>query len=259
DAAEATNAPALGPAPAGDTLAAPVEVAPVTVPAPAPSLGQLIAALEDDGAASATRRLLALWDVASTADDSDLCAAAERAGLRCLEKFGSWRALLDYDLPAVLTLSHASGGNAEALLLALSAERATLAIGDHEQAFSLDEIDAYWTGGYVLLWRPPLDGVTVIRPGRTGHAARWLWQTMARIDGEPIEGHDVNTVGDALVQRVKTFQRSKGLTVDGIAGPETLLHLGATQPGPARPSLGRPAPEPPPAMTRESRVTRSES
>jgi murein L,D-transpeptidase YcbB/YkuD len=41
----------------------------------------------------------------------------------------------------------------------------------------------------------------------------------------------------ALAERVREYQRSRGMTVDGIAGPAVLLSLD-TDPAPGTPTLG---------------------
>jgi general secretion pathway protein A len=77
----------------------------------------------------------------------------------------------------------------------------------------------------MLLWKPPLERVTAIRPSHFGESVQWLRTIFARVDGLAVEAGDAASFDAALAERVKDFQRRRGLRSDGIVGPETLIHL----------------------------------
>jgi general secretion pathway protein A len=97
-------------------------------------------------------------------------------------------------------------------------------------------VDRYWTGQFLVLWKPPLEGVTVIRPRQSGEKTQWLRTAFAQVDGATFEEYD-STPLKKLTNRIIDFQHRRGLQADGIVGPETLIHLTAMHHDPKVPSL----------------------
>lgn len=190
-----------------------------------PALHEIIDAAASDSGPAANRRLLALWGIRQPVSDGDLCQQAVAEGLVCLAGAGSWSKLRGFDLPAVLSLETTSGKTAQALLVALAGRDATLYVADEEGHFPLHEVDRHWTGDFVVLWKPPFDGVTMIGPAYPGVGREWLHETFARLDGVDRDLRSDPPVEGVLTARLRDFQRRRGLKADGIAGPETLIHL----------------------------------
>ena len=93
----------------------------------------------------------------------------------------------------------------------LGAETVTLDVARRPVVLALNDVERFWDGAFVALWRVPDLAATDLKPG------------------------------DDLKRRVVAFQRANGLLADGVLGEETLLRLAATIPGP-RPSLSRSTP-----------------
>jgi len=98
---------------------------------------------------------------------------------------------------------------------------------------------------------PMADGV--LREGERGVEVRQLQERLNAAGARDAAGRVLGTDGEfgqRTEDAVRSFQRARGLEVDGIAGPETLRAL--QQPAPTRPVPGAPsAPEPtPPAGLR---------
>lgn len=98
---------------------------------------------------------------------------------------------------------------------------------------------------------PMADGV--LREGERGADVRQLQERLNAVGARDAAGRVLGTdgqFGQRTEDAVRSFQRARGLEVDGIAGPETLRAL--QQPAPTRPVPGAPgAPEPtPPAGLR---------
>ena len=189
------------------------------------TLGEHLDFLCSGAAMGAEERLFALWGLPETPLGGELCTQAADRGLVCFAKSGSWGKLRGFDLPALLSLRLDEGEPVRALLVGLEGQDATLYLGRRQLTFPLHEIDRYWTGDFMLLWKPPLERVTVIRPSQFGEPVQWLRTVFARVDGLAVEASSAASFDAELAERVKDFQRRRGLRSDGIVGPETLIHL----------------------------------
>jgi general secretion pathway protein A len=203
-----------------------------------PRLANLLtdATLERDKRA-AFARLYAQWGL--TYQNGLACDQARSTGLRCLFRIGTWDRLRRLNLPAVLELTTPNGDKHYATVVALGERMATLEFGGRRVALAVDEIDHYWDGTFIMLWRTPPVTAIPIEPGQRGHDVEWLRGRLAAIDG--VRASAVGTVFDeALQDRVKAFQRSQLLTADGVVGDETLARLVTVGGDPGLPKLVTP-------------------
>jgi len=88
-----------------------------------------------------------------------------------------------------------------------------------------------------LLWRPGDAPARDLTPGVDDDGVRWLRETLARLAGEPAAVELSTHYDDALEQRVRAYQRSHQLTVDGIVGARTQIAMLADLGLPDTPSL----------------------
>jgi general secretion pathway protein A len=222
-AAPAVAAPAVGaPVVAAPASAPPPEavaVVPVAAPASSPPpvsieawFGAPLAADEQ----LALRALAGRWGQPLGA--GDVCLAAAEQALQCYRSRGGLAALRQLDRPGLLRLVDERGRVAQALLVALDDEAATLSAGGSERTVPLAELARWWRGEFATLWRMP--------PGYRGSEPatvdpRWLAQQFARVDGQaPAPGAEAE-----LRSRIFAFQLAQGLTPDGVPGPLTLMRL----------------------------------
>jgi general secretion pathway protein A len=167
------------------------------------------------------------------------CEGGRSQGLQCLFKVGNWNRLRRYDLPAILELITPGGERHRVALVGLGGESATLALGGQEYTFPINEIDRFWDGPFILLWkRPPLESRT-ITPGMRSKDVDWFRRKLDEIDGRPSKGPYSDTYDAGLRQRILAFQRSRSLTPDGVVGDETLAQFILAVPEPGTPSLSR--------------------
>jgi general secretion pathway protein A len=195
------------------------------IPAPNP-LPQVARTIMDRQIALA--RLAAHWGISPPAPESiDPCSFIEQQGLRCRQGKGSWDDIRFHDRPALIELSNEAEKKGFALLTGIGPSRALLETDSARIELPLGQLGRYWKGGYIMLWRPPPGGGTLIGPGSSPAYVRWLRQTLARAGIQPDDGATgLSTAFDlALSQAVKAFQRRLGLKTDGLAGPETLIQL----------------------------------
>lgn len=178
---------------------------------------------------TAENRLLAQWGITAPDTGLGLCEQAAMHGLKCLEDKGTWNSLRGYNRPAIIRLRDESGRTFYTVTKALEGDSITLDLAGRELSFPVIEVDRFWYGEFLLLWRPPVDGIQIIRPGSVGGAVQWLRQALDRVQGVQtgVQVPDPARFDAALMERVKEFQRSRGLAVDGIAGTETLIQLSA--------------------------------
>jgi len=194
-------------------------VTPPPAPAAAPSAAapsrQSLATLLDATTADRNVALATLFDrwgvdFAPRAGES-ACEVAHRAGLRCLIRSAAWNVIRRLDVPVMLTLTTPTGDRHYVTATALADDAVTVEVARKPIMLALTDVDRFWDGAFVALWRSPDLAATDLKPG------------------------------DDLRRRVVAFQRANGLLADGVLGEETLLRLAATIPGP-RPSLSRSTP-----------------
>jgi general secretion pathway protein A len=230
-------------APAESPPAVPVASArDVTPAAPKrPSLGELLSnpSLRADRK-SAFATLYARWRVDFDGSANSLaCDRGRPEGLRCLFKTGTWAKLRRFNLPAIIELATPTGDRRYATVIAVEDQAATLDFGGQRHTFPLGEVDLYWDGPFILLWREPALTSLSIVPGARGKDVEWVRQRLGEIDGGAVGGRDRAVFDDDLRNRVITFQRSRSLIPDGIVGEETLTHLSTAARDPSVPRLSR--------------------
>jgi general secretion pathway protein A len=175
--------------------------------------------------ATAFSVLFSRWGVAYDPRAGALgCARAEREGLSCLHRRGSWSKLRRFDVPALVELARPGGEPRQAAVVALDDESVTLAFGPREVRLPLLEVDALWDGSFVLLWRPPDVGALPITPGARGRGVAWVSRRLDELEGAPA-GTAPPVYDERMRARVAGFQQSRALNVDGVAGVETVAHL----------------------------------
>ena len=168
------------------------------------------------------------------------CDAVRRTGLACLVRRGTWSAVRQFDVPAVLEIALPSGSRHYVGLTSLDKDHGTFTFGPHQERVTIGSIDADWDGAFVALWKPPRPGLEPIGPTARGWDVVWLRERLAMLDSGPVPGVSKSVVyDDGLMARVVAFQRAHRLIADGIAGAETLAVL-TTRADRSAPSLTRP-------------------
>ncbi|MCU7843959.1 MAG: AAA family ATPase [Candidatus Thiodiazotropha sp. (ex Monitilora ramsayi)] len=183
------------------------------------------------------QRLFSLWGE-SVSLNSPLtpCMQAPQVGLRCLRENSDWTRLQSLNRPFIFRLIHEKQTR---LLLLKRQEGGRLLVdtSTREEYLMLSDILPYWKGEFVMLWRP-YGGVALIGEGSAGDAVTWLRKRMHLVDGKPLtKMAGLDRFDDLLKQRLQSFQRSKGLSEDGVAGQQTLVYLNNLSLPPGTPTL----------------------
>src|SRR5213594_82377 len=223
-------------------------------PAPAPTVDErrapepTLAATLDDPSLTADRasafvNLYALWGLDARGVNADRgCELGRAARLRCLTRSGTWTVLRRLNLPAILELATPDGRKHHVVLARLDGDRATIEIGPRRVTLPATEVERFWAGPFVMIWKSPVSGPVPLQPGMLGRDVVWLRQRLGALDGQPITAMANQTYDEELRRRVAVFQQGEALVPDGIAGEETLVRLAATAPGASGPSLTRERP-----------------
>jgi general secretion pathway protein A len=175
----------------------------------------------------AWQRLLELWKQPSSAItvDADGGCTAAAAGVHCSGGRAPLDRLLALDRPVVLRLRNGTAP-AWAVLVGADARSARLSLDDGVADVERGLLQSVWDGGYTALWQGPAALGTPMAPGSRGPAVDWLRVRLALPAG------DGASYDAAATEAVRDFQRARGLPVDGVAGPETLIALAGDETGP---------------------------
>ncbi|WEM41984.1 AAA family ATPase [Photobacterium sp. DA100] len=168
----------------------------------------------------AMQTLYSLWGYSTQLNQAN-CESGRRVQLSCFSGSGTLEQLALINRPAIVALSEPGGEAYFATLYAIGQERVELLLAGQRFAVSPKWLSQRWSGEYTLLWRPPLGDNSAIRYGQQGPRVQWLDRQLSQLLGVMPENQD--TFEQALLNKLRRFQRAQDLSVDGIAGPRTLM------------------------------------
>lgn len=167
-------------------------------------------------------RLLALWGKPQGVPEGmDPCEFAQRHGLLCQSEDSGWNGLQLLNLAAVLELVPVDGARRYVTLIRVGPEGWTLDADGWTRTVPQADLLPWWNGRFTLLWRPPVAGVSLVKPGQASPAVSWIRQRL----GLKPKRTAVDRFDEALRYRVMEFQHRAGLTADGQVGPRTFIVL----------------------------------
>ncbi len=155
------------------------------------------------------------------------CERATSANLSCIFGKANWEQIRRHNRPAVLEVINLAGKRKQIVVLALQGNQVSLNVGGKVITTATKNVDPYWYGNYLLLWRPPPMGSILLKEGLIGKDVAWLRDQLDRIEGKPILTDEKKKLSfdPTLKWRVMEFQRVRGLDVDGVAGRETIIEI----------------------------------
>jgi len=171
--------------------------------------------------AFALGRLYALWGTELPTGVSDGCEIASQHGLQCQSLHSDEAGLVSLNRPAVLELTLPDGSKRYATLIGLESEQWVLDLGNVTRRVDPARLLPLWKGNFVLLWTPPKNFSSIIKPGQRDETIAMIRQQL----NEPTMAGFESYLDDKLKKRIKDFQRQHGLAADGQLGPMTLIHL----------------------------------
>ncbi|MEE4186157.1 MAG: AAA family ATPase [Gammaproteobacteria bacterium] len=179
------------------------------------------AAFTDTRSAFAT--LFGIWGVEFRDTATPACDQAREYQLACFFNRGSIAQVRRLDRPAILTLNDIAGTPHQIVLRALDDTVADISLGGTLYQVSVAELSRLWLGEYLLLWRPQLGAVKAFVPGMEDPDVGWLRQSLALIQGRPIDPMNSNVYDEELEARVRDYQIERRIDVDGMAGQQTQI------------------------------------
>ena len=178
------------------------------------------------GTDTAFSTLFRLWNVDLKNQTKRPCVQAEERGLHCLYQRGTLDQVRTLGRPVILTLRDGNSDPHQVVLEGLGPSTASIDIGGRSFRVTNSELEQLWFGEYLLLWRPPgTNGIKSFMPGMRDPDVLWLRASLARIQGTPVEPMDSELFDENLAARVRDYQRSRRLPVDGLAGHATQVAM----------------------------------
>ena len=230
-----SRAPAVASAPAPPTAVAAEPLVPTPAAArlaravagsPAVPLAPLLKANgSSTGTDTAFGTLFRLWNVNLKSQAKRPCVQAEERGLQCLYQRGTLDQVRTLGRPVILTLRDGNSDPHQVVLEGLGPLTASIDIGGKSFRVANSELEQLWFGEYLLLWRPGTSGIKSFMPGMRDPDVRWLRTSLARIQGTPVDPMDSDLFDENLAARVRDYQRSRRLPVDGMAGHATQVAM----------------------------------
>ncbi|MEY4100706.1 MAG: hypothetical protein RL300_1877 [Pseudomonadota bacterium] len=208
----------------------PVSPAPTAPVAVADNLQELWSGLPTD-MNMAWRELAPVWKL--PANSTDPCQAADAQGLQCYRTSKLTVPLLrQLNRPGILTLQQGTGPAVYAMLAGLTDQTATLRIGGRLHTVRLMDLAQLWRGDFATYWQAPPAYSAGLQDGSSGPTIDWLASRLSQLDGlaSSDSANAPLALDAALRDRVRAFQRARGITPDGRPGPMTFMQIeSATQ------------------------------
>jgi general secretion pathway protein A len=175
---------------------------------------------------AAWTELFARWAVKlPAAVEPDYCIFANDLGLSCLAEKGSWGLLRQYNRPVIMGLFNNDGQSVPVVLQHLDDRVAEMIIGNELFRLAIGEVDRYWLGDFTLLLQSPPNGHLLIKARDRNPDVAWLRQLLEVAQQVKLPANDPQYFDIPLLNQVMDFQRSRGLTPDGVVGKQTLIQL----------------------------------
>jgi general secretion pathway protein A len=237
---EATVIAEAPPAEVSATGATPVDAG--TPPVLEPEEPAALAALLADGsfasdATTVLSELFGLWQATYDPAGGAPCAQALDQHLQCLTlNHGSIGELRRINRPAMLTLVDDARQTRFVLVTQLDYEGTTLTSQGKTAHIGIAELTRYWYGENLVLWKPIFADSPLV-PGSRSESVLWLRDSIQQVFGLTLASADPLHYDDALVEKVREFQRREQLKIDGIVGVETQISLQAALGAPDVPLL----------------------
>jgi general secretion pathway protein A len=203
-----------------------------------PSMASLLLESGSSSYRAAWTELFALWSVILPASvKPDFCDFARQYGLLCLLEQGNWNTLRQFNRPAILKLAAPDGRRVPVVLQHLDDDVIELIIDNELYRMSMEQVESYWYGDYVMLLQIPPGGRLYLKVGDRNTDVAWVREQLATALGADIPAADPLYFDYSLQKQVLEFQRRRGLAPDGIVGKNTIIQLNSGSAGDDVPRL----------------------
>ncbi len=153
-----------------------------------------------------------------------ICSEFNNKAFICEIRFSeTWDEIINLNRPVILDLRTSDRFLASAVLLTMNSDTAQLWTGSGICLAPIKDLVSLWLGGYRYLWRATDNWSGPIQQGDKGQNIKEVVELFARFD--QLSPPPLETFTPDLEMRVRQFQRSAGLEVDGVVGAKTLQSL----------------------------------
>jgi general secretion pathway protein A len=171
----------------------------------------------------AIRQLAQLWGV--TLKDGIPCQVAQAQNLHCyISNSNELGELRQLDRPAVLSLRDGANKKYYALLTGMTDDVATLRVGSKIRSVGLTSLARGFDGGFLTMWRAPQTYRDYVWLNHHGEDVDWVAAQLAKANGTTAPATN-QPFDRKLRQQVRELQFAKGITADGMVGPESFMYL----------------------------------
>lgn len=137
----------------------------------------------------------------------------------------TWTDIAEINRPAILIMTTPEKFSTYIILVGLTQDKA-LVLNERQEktTVALERIGRDWTGEIIYLWKKPPTFSDPLMLGDSSATVEWVAQQFAKLDKqkEPLT-NDLFSL--ALHERIKIFQRSKGIKADGAITENMLMKL----------------------------------
>jgi general secretion pathway protein A len=102
---------------------------------------------------------------------------------------------------------------------------AKIEAADNIEEIELAQLALQSHNDFTILWRSPKNYTGPVRPGHHGAIIQTLAEKSAQAQNMEWIGTSRSYYDASLKEQVKSFQRTQGLTPDGVAGPQTWIRM----------------------------------
>ncbi len=163
--------------------------------------------------------LAGIWGKKLT--DVSECKEVEETGLKCLFDKSSWKELIALNRPVIMEFSNVESEKFYAVLVGLNQGNPVFQF-NQDRGFPVGQILSLWEGYFLMFWQPPINTIEYVYPAQKSKAVLWIRKQMGlnHLGLKKSSFFDNN-----LKSEIQKFQRKHHLTIDGIVGPRTFIHL----------------------------------
>ena len=174
----------------------------------------------------AYQTLFGQWGVdPKTIPTDGLCEHANKIAMECTPLTGSWKILRTLNLPVILMLEHSNHQKHPVVATHMDADHITLHFGKIEWAYSLKEVEKYWFGHSMIVWKTPPITHKPLKLGDQNEDILWLRERLSHVTGESLTTDTPLLFDEALLKQIKAFQTKHDFVPDGIIDTLTLILL----------------------------------
>jgi len=190
----------------------------------------------NSGTETAINGLFNLWGATYYPQaNRSACEVAQDIGLSCVHDKGTWNNLRRSNRPTIIELKNNEGNWQHLLISKLNENRIILNCGEKSALVALKEVDKYWFGEYLILWKPPKKRMRFEHGDRGQDVLQFRKQLKTALGIHDTNNSDIFDL--ELEKMVIAFQQKHALKADGIAGKETIIILNTLTNRPGIPLL----------------------